>query len=339
MKKIANLGVYLIPFLNNFIILDFYIYPELYEKTGYGMVYYFLLGSILSFILGFLVSNYSFNPIRFLRKKTVIKFILSIYLVIMIILGLVFSAVALSSIFYINETPSKFITILLVVSLFMLNIKVTTLINTAAILAIVGIPFICYNIISHFYLVELNSFYYIKPNIEFSNVALIFFICLDTFMYSMLITYYKDKSKKKLVSGTIIYFVIEGVEALILVLMLGNSLQGYYGFGYFLYSIEPLSGLIGNFDFVYIFLISLSAIFKLSFSCNIIKLFYFEKSKYVMPFVLSIVGICSFFITKYYYVIDDYIFYMLAIIGVLLFAFLVYLSRVQNEYKRAYSIT
>ena len=53
MKKIANLGVYLIPFLNNFIILDFYIYPELYEKTGYGMVYYFLLGSILSFILGF----------------------------------------------------------------------------------------------------------------------------------------------------------------------------------------------------------------------------------------------------------------------------------------------
>ena len=61
-------------------------------------------------------------------------------------------------------------------------------------------------------------------------------------MYSMLITYYKDKSKKKLVSGTIIYFVIEGVEALILVLMLGNSLQGYYGFGYFLYSIEPLSG-------------------------------------------------------------------------------------------------
>ena len=220
MKKIANLGVYLIPFLNNFIILDFYIYPELYEKTGYGMVYYFLLGSILSFILGFLVSNYSFNPIRFLRKKTVIKFILSIYLVIMIILGLVFSAVALSSIFYINETPSKFITILLVVSLFMLNIKVTTLINTAAILAIVGIPFICYNIISHFYLVELNSFYYIKPNIEFSNVALIFFICLDTFMYSMLITYYKDKSKKKLVSGTIIYFVIEGVEALILVLSL-----------------------------------------------------------------------------------------------------------------------
>ena len=61
----------------------------------------------------------------------------------MIILGLVFSSVALSSIFYINETPSKFITILLVVSLFMLNIKVTTLINTAAILAIVGIPFIC----------------------------------------------------------------------------------------------------------------------------------------------------------------------------------------------------
>ena len=65
MKKIANLGVYLIPFLNNFIILDFYIYPKLYEKSGYGIVYYFLLGSILSFILGFLVSNYSFNPIRF----------------------------------------------------------------------------------------------------------------------------------------------------------------------------------------------------------------------------------------------------------------------------------
>lgn len=34
MKKIANLGVYLIPFLNNFIILDFYIYPELYEKQA-----------------------------------------------------------------------------------------------------------------------------------------------------------------------------------------------------------------------------------------------------------------------------------------------------------------
>ena len=38
MKKIANLGVYLIPFLNNFIILDFYIYPELYEKTGYAAI-------------------------------------------------------------------------------------------------------------------------------------------------------------------------------------------------------------------------------------------------------------------------------------------------------------
>ena len=74
MKKIANLGVCLIPFLNNFIILDFYIYPRLYEKSSYGMVYYFLLGSVLSFIFGFLVSNFSFNPIRFLRRKKVIKF-------------------------------------------------------------------------------------------------------------------------------------------------------------------------------------------------------------------------------------------------------------------------
>lgn len=339
MKKIANLGVCLIPFLNNFIILDFYIYPRLYEKSSYGMVYYFLLGSVLSFIFGFLVSNFSFNPIRFLRRKKVIKFIFSFYLVIMIILGLVFSSVALSSIFYINETPFKFVVLLLVISLFMLNIKITTLINTAAILAIVGIPLIGYNTISHFYLVDINSLYYIKPGFDISNVALMVFICLDTFIYSMLMPYYKKENKKKLVIGTIVYFIIEGLEALILVLMLGNSLQGYYGFGYFLYSIEPLSGLIGNFDFVYIFLISLSAIFKLSFSCNIIKLFYFEKSKYVMPIVLSIVGTCSFFITKYYYVIDDYIVFLLTIIGTLLFIFLIYLRRVQNEYKRAYSIT
>lgn len=339
MKKIANLGVGLIPFLNNFIILDFYIYPRLYKNAGYGMVFYFLIGMLASMLLGFLVSSYLFNPIRYLRKKRIFKAIFTIYLIIMIVLGLTFSSVALSSIFYINETPFKFVVILLVVSLFMLNIKITTLVNTAAILALVGIPLIFYNSISHFYLVDISSVYYIKPSFNINDIGLIFFICLDTFIYAMIMPYFKVQCKKVLILSTMFYFLIEGLEAIVLVLMLGNSLQGYYGFGYFLYSIEPVSGLIGNFDFVYIFLISLSSIFKLSFSCNLIKLFYFEKSKYLMPFILSIVSILSFISTKYFYMIDDYISYLLLGIGAVLFVFLIYLRRIQGEYRKSYYIT
>ena len=339
MRKISSLATGLIPFLNNFIILDFFIYPMLYKSSGYGIVYYFPLASFISFTIGLLVSNFSFNPIRSIRKNEIMRLILAIYLVIMIILGLSFFSVALSSIFYINETPFKFIFMILVISLFMLNIKITTLINTATILALVGIPRIFYNTISHFYLVDFGSIYYLKPSLSIANIALMAFICLDTFMYSLLMPYFKRENKKILTISVISYFIFEGFAALILVLMLGKSLEGYYGFGYFLYSVEPLSGLIDNFDFVYIFLISLSAIFKLSFSLNIIKLLYFEKKKYVVPLVFIIVALCSCLMAKYYYLVDNYLSYLLIVLAFILLGFLLKLRRMQNEYIKAYSLS
>lgn len=338
MKKIANLGISLIPFLNNFIILDFYFYPKFYSDAGYGMFFYFILGMLFSFLLGLITTNFIYNPIRFIRKKKILKLLFAIYLLIMIALGLSFSSVALSSIFYINETPLKFIIILLVISGFMLNIKVTTLINTAAIMATIGIPLILYNTISHFYLIDIGSILYVRPSFNIIDIALIIFVCLDTFIYTLLIPYFKKMNKRLLVSGTIIYFMIEGLEALALVLMLGNSLQGYYGFGYFLYSIEPLSGLIGNFDFVYIFMIALSTIFKLSFSFNVLKLLYYEKKQYTIPISYLVVAIASFYISKFYYQIDEYIAYALIGISAFLLMFLLYLRRIQNEYIKSRSL-
>lgn len=339
MKKIAKLGVLMIPFINNFIILDFYIYPKIYNDSGYGMVFYFIVGLVLTCLLSTIVRNYSFNPIRIIRKNKIVKSFFLFYLIIMIILGLSFSSVALTSIFYLYETPFKFVIMLLVISLFMLNIKITTLVNVSAILALVGIPLIFYNTISHLYMIDFNSISYISSNLEIVDVGLICFIILDTFMYSLIIPYFQERTKQGLTIGTIFYFIFEGVEALILVLMLGTSLKEYYGFGYFLYSIEPVTGIIGNFDFVYIFMISFSAIFKLSFSINVIKLFYYEKKKIVFSLVYPIITITSYFICKYFYLVDDYIYYILLGIAFFLVSILIYLRRVDHGYSEANSIS
>lgn len=335
-RRISNIAVLFLSLLNNFVILDFYFYPILYKASGYSMPIYFIICIIISFLFSFFIPNKSCNLIRRLKDKKYIKLLLTIYLMTVMILTLTFSSVSLASIFYTNDNSLKFLILFLIMSNFLLSFKLQILINCAFILSLVGLPIICYNLVSHISLIDLSSIYYFNiTDIKISKIIMLLFIILDSYLYSLFIPYFENSTKRNLILGNILYFVIELIESLTLVLMLGNSLQNYYGFGYFMYSIEPISGLVGNFDFVYIFMIVLSSILKISLSLMLIKFLYFKKFKRMLFYIYPILFILSYIVIQYYYSIDNFLYILIYIlIGILIIIF-ISIRRVYSDIRRS----
>lgn len=335
-RRISNIAVLFLSLLNNFVILDFYFYPILYKTSGYSMPIYFIICIIISLIFSIFIPNKSYNLIRNIKKRKYLKLLLTIYLIIVMILTLTFSSVSLASIFYTNDNSLKFLILFLIMSYFLSSFKLQILINCAFILSLVGLPIICYNLISHISLVDISSLYYFNiTNIRISKIIMLIFIILDSYLYILFIPFFETANKKYLIIGNILYFIIELIESLTLVLMLGTSLQDYYGFGYFMYSIEPISGLVGNFDFVYIFMIVLSSILKISLSMILIKFLYFKKFNRIIWFIYPILFIFGYILIKNYYVIDDYLYLLIyLLIGILIIIF-IFIRRFYSDIRRS----
>lgn len=336
MNKISSVAGIVIVFLNNFILLDFYCYPILYESSGYSLPFYFILAAILTTVLFFLTPKIEFNPIKNVRRTKVLKILLTIYLLAVATLGVSFASVALSSIFYEGRTFIPFLVMIIVGSVFFYNVKIPIIINTAFIFFIGAIFFLTFNTLRYANFIDFDTILQFSPsNMTLKGIIMMIFIVLDSYLYILIIPMLKHRGKKVIIIGTLLYFLMELVESSCLLMMLGLSLNKFYGFGYFLYSIEPIAGVIGNFDFVYIYLITVSAIVKTVICLNMIKLFYFEKKKIVMPLTVLFVLVCGYLMSYYYYIIDDKLYIIIFGISIIPIMFIVYLWRWYFENKRA----
>ena len=336
MNKISSAAGIVIVFLNNFILLDFYCYPILYENSGYSLPFYFVLAALLTIIIYLLTPKITFNPIKKVRQTKVLRIIMTLYLLIVATIGVCFASVALSSIFYEGRSFLPFLIMLVIGSLFFLNVKIPIIINTSFIFFIGTIFFLIFNTLRHINFMDFDTILLFKPNnMTIKGIIMMIFIVLDSYLYILIIPMLKHRGKKVIIIGTLLYFLMELVESSCLLMILGLSLNKFYGFGYFLYSIEPIAGIIGNFDFVYIYLITVSAIVKTVICLNMIKLFNFEKIKVVMPIVVSFLLIGGYFLSYYYYIIDDKLYIIIFGIIIIPIVFIIYLWRWYFENKRA----
>lgn len=300
------------------------------------MPIYFIICILISLITSIFIPNKSCNLLRTIKDKNYFKVLLTIYLLAVIILTLTFSSVSLASIFYANDSSLKFLILFLIMAYFLSSFQLQTLINCAFILSLVGLPIMCYNLISHISLIDISSIYYINIiDIKISKIIMLLFVILDSYLYILFIPFFETTSKKYLIIGNILYFILELIESLTLVLMLGNSLQNYYGFGYFMYSIEPISGLMGNFDFVYIFMIVLSTLLKISLSMILIKFLYFKNFKRILYFIYPVLFILSYILIKYYYIIDNYLYLLIYLLISILIIIFISIRRVYSDIRRS----
>lgn len=335
MNKISSIAGIIIVFLNNFILLDFYCYPILYESSGYSLPFYFILAAALTVLLYFLTPKITFNPIKNVRKTKFLKVLLSLYLVIVATIGVCFASVALSSIFYEGMTFLPFLVMIVIGSVFFLNVKIPIIINTSFIFFMGAIFFLTFNTIRYANFLDFDSFFLFKPNnMTLKGIVMMVFIVLDSYLYILIIPLLRHRGKKIIIIGSLLYFFMELIESSCLLMMLGLSLNQFYGFGYFLYSIEPIAGVIGNFDFVYIYLITVSAVVKTVICLNMIKLFNYENKKIILPLVSIFILVVGYFLAYYYYIIDDKLYIIIFGMVLIPIIFGIYLWRWYFENKR-----
>lgn len=319
--KITKVALFFNVLFNCFIITDYYVSQQLYRSAPNSFYIYYLLGALLTLILSFILPKKS-NIIRRLRNGKFLKYLLIIYLGISFVFTTNIFSSSLSSYFFYGYPPFIFIIIILCFAYLSSRYKVRSGLNASFPMIIIAIPLILYNLLGNrqiydFTQLRLSNF----SSLKISYFPVFIFLILDSFLYILILPFSNAKTNKTIVFSTGLFFLLEAIESLIIVSIVGDSLVEYKGIGFFLYSLESLSGYIGNFDFIYIFLITLFQVVKLVFIIKIIELLLINKKDKASKPIFIALAIISILLSFVFYDIEKYYNYFIYIMIIILIPF------------------
>ncbi|MGM9969054.1 MAG: hypothetical protein ACI35S_01515 [Anaeroplasma sp.] len=263
-KSISKISLFSFIVLYNYTILRLFIFSDFYNNYGLsGLIPVLMALASITIVYIFLpkkIYNYDFYQ-SFINSK--FKYIFRPILFLRAFLGLFYSSYLLMSMFF----PSKFLLIyigFLIVSLLISRDKPSDIIEIATLFGILGL-FLYFLVFLSFINIDFSliSFQY---GIKIDSIFLIIAFILDNLIYFL-----ADKEKLKLNKMVVILavffsFLLFGFEFVLLVLTCGDVLFANDPFvGFILLTIQTVSRYLGNFKYIYAYLIIITGVFKFSF--------------------------------------------------------------------------
>lgn len=276
----------------------------------------------MTLILYIIIPKPNKNLLRLIRKSIIFKSFLVMYLFIDVILVMTISSDSLSRFFYQGYPPQLFGIILLIFIVLISKYNIISIINSSYLFFVVVIPLILFNFFSHYDLFDISELRLAnKDDVNLKLIVLLLYLTLNNMTYFLFSSYVKGNIKFIIFIPLLVCVIYQTIESLALVSLFGDSLIMYDGVGFLTYNIEPSSTFIGNFDFVYIYTITASAIFKIVISVKLVEILY-KRGKLLKTIFVTLAFIVVFIATKY---ISDYSKYIEIAIYVMVFLLITFI--------------
>lgn len=279
----------------NYIFIRAIIFPFFYESYGMnGLIYINILQAIIT--LFFLLLPKSFYNKDFYKSftKSKIKYIYNIILLLRIILGITIGCYIMHVLFFYNQSflllPLGIIIVIILLSI----IKPSEIIQLSTLFGLVLLLtyFIyLYNFIDLDFSLLFKGFNY---KFDWIYILLLLGLLFDNFNYFIVDKDNLTLDKKTITLAFGVVMLLFSIEYSILALSSGDKLfLDYPLVGFVALSIEPVSRYNGNFDYIYVLMIVVTAVFKYAYFLSVIRnsvKIKFNKLKYILLAVILFIG-------------------------------------------------
>ncbi len=267
------------------------------------------------------------NFFRRVRKNKISKYLITIYLYLSVILLIVITSLSLGYNFYQNYPPLIFIIAFIFAGFLISKFNLNNIINSSLIFFLGLSIFIIYADLSHYSYFDLSEILLIKFDKSiFKSIFILLLLPLDNYIFAILIPRVKGKKMNIILYANIAFFILSIFEAISLSMLFGNSMRGFKGMGYLLYNLKPNFFILENFDFLYIYALTLCAIIKIIFSIKTVEKLHYEKNSKFKYLSLIILLIGSYILNANWSFFINYIslYIYLIIIVLIIFIFIVW---------------
>lgn len=329
MNKVTKLAISLLVFFNNYIIINFYVVPNLYKDVGSSYIYFFIIVIILTGLLYLIFPKKLKYSLLDEIKASKIKWFLSIYLSLIAILIVTMSSVCLSAFFYRKFIPFYFLIAFLLFSNMIRKFSFEALGNSTLLFFLLILFVIVYFLITKSNNIEIQYIKTLRLNNKiFFYLIYAIFISIDNVIFVFITSFSKVRSLKWILIPNIVFMLLELTEGLILISLFGDSLRGYKSFGFLLYNISPRILFIDNLDFIYIYFITICSVVKLVFAEKLVC--YLHNKKNYFSFNILLISLTSFVVLYAWDLFEEYLSYFIGGLTVLLIIITIYIWRKLN---------
>lgn len=317
------MALFFLVLFNNYIIINYFFVPTFYEKIGSSFFYLYLFMFVISLILFFILPKRNANLLRMVRKNKFAKWLVTIYLVLSSSYLILITSLSLGYNFYQNYSPLIFILALIMAVILIMRFRIEKIVNSALIFFLILFVMIIYTLACDLVLIDFSEIKLIGFNKEmFLGLPLMLILILDNYILALIRLKEEKSSFKVIVLANMFLFFFASVEGLMLVLFFGDTLRGFKGIGYLLYNLNPTFFVLENFDFLYIYSLTLSALFKVLVSFKLIESCHIEKKTFGKFFLITstlALSLLTYFFGVYLFQYQVYFLYLLLFILVIYF--------------------
>ena len=292
MPKLSKISFFLFVTIYNYLWLRIILFNNFYNSYGnMGFWYGLLIIGIVFIILLSIPKRLFEKDYKDAFKKSKIKYLYSVFLILESILGLCFCAYLLSQILILEANPLIVLTFLVLTIGFLSKLIPYQIMEISTIFNIVGYLILIVSMIAY-------------PSVDISilfplgelNIGVIVFFSLMVLAdnFSLLINKEGIKFNKYIFIFAILFALLMfALEYMVVICSVGEEfLKGVNWVGFVCLSIKPVQKYIGNFDFAYIYYIIVCCIFKYSYNLSIIRNSFAIKN-WVMGVIISFLLIVS----------------------------------------------
>lgn len=261
---------------HNYILFKFFLIRNIYDKYGNMSYLYIIILMLITFLICLSINRKKANGIyNLVMKKWYIKYPLIVYFVISNILVGIMAIRIIEGNFFNNYNVLLFVATLFFSTFIMSKIKTTGIINILTIPACFYFLFFLITNIINYDIKDytlLLPFEYIKvPSLKIITTSI--FLIIDNCIFFLLRKDAKeDLSPRTLFFAIFIWLSLVLVEVINITALAGyNYLYGYEYIGFLSYAVQQTFKYIGNFEFVYIYLITMFSVFKITFNITLMK--------------------------------------------------------------------
>ncbi len=302
---------------------NYFIIPTFFKSFEQNYWIGFLFTIIPSITFGTLLSMKKMNSniLKKIKNSKIMKYIMGAYFFINMLIILLIGSRILCKNYFMNTKIISFMIPILMIAFFISKLGTTGIINMISWPIIFIAPLLIYALFFNNQIRDLKELFPIDLNFKMFKVTFfMLYVILNNYTFLLLNQEVEKPFKKKFfIFGNIFMVLINSIVSVLIVTVLGK----YYiadteFFGFNVLNIESDLKYIGNFEFVYVFMITFATITSVSINIDFFrKIFNLEGNKRF--YLMGVLLIMSLYFTKHMnLVIDNLRYIMMILIGLLL---------------------
>lgn len=337
-RDVKGFNLFLFVLFYNYIYYNFFLTKELYSQFGSSTYIIYLLGIILVIVMTLLIPKViESNFFLVINKHLIIRLLLGIYYLFKAFTIIVISGYLLVDNFYFNQNGLFFIFGFLVIACIISRLNLVGIINMSTIIYIMIIPFA---VMSYIFLPSLDLTNVLPVKLVPKNFffLLFFFIgIVDTFtLFQANNCTKKQVNRKWLCLGIICSYLVLAIECFFLSISASISyFSDSIWIGFTILRIQRYYEYVGSFDFVYIYIISVTCILKCAYYLGASRiLFHIKKTKLCYSIFCLITVICVLLYNAFKSVIfANTVLISFILFGLCMIFYLFFIVRLRHEHK------